>query len=370
MNDFVIDEDFLVAGELTELEQERILSRVMEQAGLKQPAARRGLSRKRTWTLALVAVMTLAFAGMAVAQFSLDRDFLGFFNASEQQAGALQQAGQEVMRQASDNGATLTVEQVVGDRRSLYVLLDFAAPAGTVLDADTYNWREAWLDLSESSSAGYYFENLPDDDPTDNHIRMLLCLNTESSLSGQQLSLNLGDLQGYYPEIMDYQVTTEGNWQISFTLDYTPSFRVIGQEAAIQLGSATAHVTELEISPISLAVTAQIDNPEGFAPPAGYVEPQGGSVAFDEGGSVAFDEGGSELAAGSFEIPVAERMSDFMGDLASLTVTLKDGSILETRSGGGHTDDSTAQMIFTFDRILDIEDIASVVYCGQELKLQ
>lgn len=361
MNNFVIEDEFLAEGDLTEMEQKRILNKVLAAAG-QQPEKKRGLSRKSIWTLGLVAVMTLALGSLALAQFSVSRDFFGFFNADERQATVMQQSGQEVMQQVTDNGATLTVEQVLGDKKSMYVLMDFAAPEGTVLDAESYDWQGAVVNLSESIGMGYYFENLPDDDPTDNHTKIMLCLDTERSLSGQTLNLDFSDLRKYDPEKFDYETVVTGNWKLAFKLDYTPQTQEISQTAEIMLGSTRARVTNLEISPFTMALTIETDNPEGFQPLAGYVEP--------EGGGVAYDADGNEVSYGYWETPVEVRLNDFLGDLDNLTVTLKDGTVLDTQGGGGHSEGNVSQEIFSFNRILNIDEIASIVYCGEELTLK
>lgn len=321
----------------------------------------RSMGRRRWLTFGLAAVLVLAMSSLTLAQFGLAPDFLRFFNAGEGGTGALQPSGQEVMQQASDNGATLTVEQVVGDRHSVYVLLDFLAPEGVVLDKDSYDWEDAWVNAEGSTGCGYYFEMLPDDNPADNHIRIMLCLSTNNSLQGDTLNLNLGNLRAYDPATYDYMTAVAGSWKLNFKLDYIPNYQVIDQDATIKLGEATARVESIEISPISLILDIDIDNPQGYEPLPGYVEPTGGGVAMDsDGNEVFYDYGDS---------PVEVRLGDFLGDLDNLVVTLKDGTVLDTQGGGGHTELDHSQIIFSFNRILNVDDIASVRYCGQELTL-
>lgn len=321
----------------------------------------RSMGRRRWLTFGLAAVLVLAMSSLTLAQFGLAPDFLRFFNAGEGGAGALQPSGQEVMQQASDNGATLTVEQVVGDRHSVYVLLDFLVPEGVVLDKDSYDWENAWVNAEGSTGCGYHFEMLPDDNPADNHIRIMLCLNTDNSLQGDTLNLELGSLRAYDPATYDYMTAVAGSWKLNFKLDYLPNYQIIDQDVAVKLGEATARVESIEISPISLILDIDIDNPQGYEPLPGYVEPEGGGVAMDaDGNEVSYDYADS---------PVEVRLGDFLGDLDNLVVTLKDGTVLDTQGGGGHTELNHAQMIFSFNRILNVDDIASIKYCGQELKL-
>ncbi len=361
--------DLLEPQEISAVEQQRILNQTMQhmQNGQNGPSRqstarsrRSGVPRRKLWVFGLAAVMLLAMSSLAVAEFALNKDFLGFFNAESGQLP--QQSGQEINMQDSNENGTLTVEQVVGDKQSVYVLLDFVAPEGVVLDGDGYQWDKAHVMLSQSTGAGYYFEELPDDDPADNHLRMMLCLQTNVSLKGQRIDLNLGGLKGYITEDMDYTQPLPGEWKLGFVLDYTPTSDVLPQNVDIKLGEATAHVSSLEISPFTIIVDVDVDNPEGYQPPAGYVEPQGGSV------EIADD--GTEKMIPYSESPVEIKISDLLADLDRFEVTLQDGSVLQTSGGGGNAELNHHQIIFSFNQLLNLEDIASIKYQGQELQLR
>lgn len=364
MEDYIMPNDFntdlLEPQEISAGEQQRILQQTIQNVRNEPRAPRRGLPRRRLWIFGLAAVMLLAMSSLAVAEFALNKDFLGFFHAAEGQLP--QQSGQEINMQDSNENGALTVEQVLGDSQSVYVLLDFVAPEGTVLDKDSYQWDQAWVTLSKSTGAGYYFEQLPDDNPADNHLRMMLCLQTGTSLKGQRLDLNLGGLKGYSSEAMDYTQQLAGEWKLGFVLDYTPTSEVLPQKVDIQLGEATVHVNSLEISPFTIIVDMDVDNPEGYVPPEGYVEPQGGGV------EMAAD--GTERMIPYSESPIEVRMGDLLGDLDFFTVTLQDGTVLETNGGGGHAEKNHHQVIFSFNQLLTVEDIASINYLGQELPVR
>ena len=338
--------DLLEPQEISAVEQQRILNKTMQhmQNGQNVPSSqstarsrRSGVPRRTLWGCGL-----------------------GFFNAESGQLP--QQSGQEINMQDSNENGTLRVEQVVGDSQSVYVLLDFVAPEGTVLNYDSYIWERAHVSLSESTGAGYYFEELPDDDPADNHLRMMLCLQTNVSLKGQRIDLDLGGLKGYITEDMDYTQPLPGEWKLGFVLDYTPTSDVLPQNVDIKLGEATAHVSSLEISPFTIIVDVDVDNPEGYMPPAGYVEPQGGSV------EIADD--GTEKMIPYSESPVEIKISDLLADLDRFEVTLQDGSVLQTSGGGGNAELNHHQIIFSFNQLLNLEDIASIKYQGQELQLR
>lgn len=353
--------DLLEPQEVSEVEAQRILNRTMQnvqaEAG-RQAKPRRGLPKRRLWVFGLAAVMLLAMSSLAVAEFAFKQDLLGFFNAEQ----LPQQSGQEINMQTSNENGTLTVEQVVGDRQSVYVLLDFVGPEGEALDKVSYSWEQAYVWLDKSNGCGYHFEDLPDDDPTDNHIRMLLCLNTDTSLKGQTLDLNLGGLRGYSVEDMDYTQRFEGEWKLSFKLDYTPISDVLPQDLDIQLGDATVHINSLEVSPFSMVVDVDVLNADGYVAPDWYEEPQGGGVEILEDGT--------ERMFSYAESPVEVKIGDLLGDLDGFKVTLKDGTVLETNGGGANSDKGHHQCIFHFSQLVQLEDIASVSYLGMALKLQ
>ncbi len=361
-NDF--NTDLLLPQELSDAEQQKILQQTLNRTapGTAAPrrAQRRGLPRRRMLVFTLAAVMLLVMSSLALAEFALNKDFFGFFNASNGQLP--HQSGQEINQQVTNNGATLTVEQVLGDKQTIYVLLDFVAPEGVVLAEGSYQWDQAYVWLSESKGCGYSFETLPDDDPTDNRVRMMLCLNADDSLQGQNVDLTLGDLKLYDIEKMDYTTVVVGEWKLSFKLDYTPSSQVIAQDLTIMLGEAEIQLISLEISPLTMILNLQISNAEGYVAPEGYVEPQGGGVEIlDDGTELRFDYADS---------PAEVKLGDILSDFDYFTVTLKDGTVLPTRGGGSNSDGSRYQIIFEFGEILNFEEIASINYMGYELKLQ
>lgn len=351
--------DLLEPQALSHDEEQRILQQTL-QRGQQTAASRRGIPRRKMWVFGLAAVMLLAMSSLAVAEIALKQDFFGFFNAESGQIP--QQSGQEVNLQAGNEAGTLTVEQVLGDSKTVYVLLDFVGPEGVALDKDMYQWDKAYVSLSGSSGLGYYFENLPDDNPTDNHIRMMLCLNADSSLQGQQMDLELGDLKCYDPDAMDYTQAVGGDWKLSFKLDYTPSSQKINQDLDIMLGEAMVHVNTIEVSPFTVILDLDVSNPEGYVAPEGYEEPQGGGVAIlEDGTEEPFDYADS---------PIEVRLGDLLSDLDYFKITLQDGTVLDTYGGGGSSEPQHYEIIFEFNHILDLDEIASINYLGQELKLQ
>ena len=97
-------------------------------------------------------------------------------------------------------------------------------------------------------------------------------------------------------------------------------------------------------------------------PPAGYVEPQGGSV------EIADD--GTEKMIPYSESPVEIKISDLLADLDRFEVTLQDGSVLQTSGGGGNAELNHHQIIFSFNQLLNLEDISSIKYQEQELQMR
>ncbi len=362
MEGYIMPKDFntnlLEPQGLSREEEQRILQQTLSR--VQQPAPRRGIPRRRMLVFGLAAVMLLAMSSLAVAEFALKQDFFGFFNAG---AGQIpQQSGQEVNKQVSNEAGTLTVEQVLGDSKTVYVLLDFVGPEGLALDQDMYQWDKAEVWLSKANGLGYSFESLPDDNPTDNHIRMMLCLNSGTSLQGQQMDLTLGDLKFYNPDDLDYTQVVGGEWKLSFKLDYTVSSSLIKQDLDIMLGEAKVHVNSLEVSPFTVILDVDVSNAEGYVAPEGYVEPQGGGVEIlEDGTEVPFDYADS---------PAEVKIGDLLSDLDYFTITLKDGTVLDTYGGGGNSEPGHYQIIFEFKQILNLNEIASINYLGQELNLQ
>lgn len=354
---------------LSESEQAQILQKTLTKAGLEvaaapapaAPAAKHHSRRnsRRSWTLGIACILVLAMTAVSFASAVLDKSFLDFLQIGEtEQQDLLTEMISNVSAEATDNGTTIRIKQVAGDSHSVYVLFDLTAPEGTILDKDYYPFSEAFVDITGGSSqGGYYFELLPDSDPQDNQISMILAYDSDSKLAGKTMRLHLKNLMTQKSEaelatIEDLPPMTEpgtagdaydinkilltGVWDVEFSLDYQDASRKFKpKDRDIELYGDTCKIKEVCYSPISAAITI-----------TGDAIRKADQVGFTNGDAAGAEQDG-------------------------IIVTLKDGSTVESKSTSTATKVEFFQSRYVvtcqFSTIINPNDIASISYAGKTI---
>ncbi len=391
MADFVADEADLAEAELSELEQERILSRVMADAGLRRET-RRGFSRKTMLAFCLVAVMTLAFGSMALANVVFDGRLAAFFGANEQQAEMLAGHSGTVLVSDKNAGGEITATQVLGDSHNIFVQLEVAAPEGTKLDAPWYLFQSAYASINGVNSMGYSFDLLADDDPADNRISMLLSLDASREIIGKTLKLQLHDL--YTGDADTEWTVAAGEWELDIPLNFTTLAENYHLTQPVQLATADGDIaiTDMEISPLTVNLSAEGEygkrlmllDPARAEELAGDDSVEAGKLA-----EVAVASFGGDTADGYSVVNVTTKESDEPVDVTlaaeadswsynlpldeditpdSLKVRLKDGTVVGCTGSGIGNDMGHVQLNFTLEKMIDLDNIAAVEFMGEELQ--
>src|SRR5690606_4003632 len=155
--------------------------------------------RFRPAVLAAVLAVCLTTTAFAAAYMGLDEAFIKFLNpVSDEQAQYLSNGAYVVDKKVVKKNGTLTIKQVIGDSNLTYVLMDFTAPKGTVLDAARYRFEHS----SISADDNFYsteFKVLDDGNPNDNKFSLLLSIMTKNSIAGQTAHFEFKDLQAADP---------------------------------------------------------------------------------------------------------------------------------------------------------------------------
>jgi hypothetical protein len=348
MLDFNIDErdfDFALIedSEITSEEKSGILAAVLNKAGLSKSeknafgVTKRRISFRKLLAFVLAAVFILALGSMAVANIVMDGNFADFLKpSSDEQAAVLNAGGAAMEREVKDNGTTVRTRQVVGDSHNLYLLFEVIAPEGMVLDKKQYFFANTLVSVEGVHGMGYYFENLPDDNDSDNKISMVLCLDSSKGVMDKTLCLDLSDLIYYTSEKDDCSVAVEGSWQLDIPLDYTDMSETYKINRVLQYKGQDLKILDMELSP--LAVNLKVKG-SLLAAAANYLS----ANSVDSAGLTGIDA------------------------LENLQLKLKDGSQVEMRSGGSSSNGIKMVLNYQFDRMIDINDIESISFCGQEI---
>jgi hypothetical protein len=99
--------------------------------------------RLRPAVLAAVLMVCLATTVFAAAYMGLDETFMKFLNpVNHEQVEYLSNGAYVVDKQVKNENGTLKIKQVIGDSNLTYILMDFSAPEGTILDAARYRFLE------------------------------------------------------------------------------------------------------------------------------------------------------------------------------------------------------------------------------------
>lgn len=247
--------------------------------------------------VALVAAVSLLIgAAGAVSLAGLSPEFRRLFGitdeAQAEQLGAL--LVEQTFADKNGTGAAITVREVVADQDRLYILMDFAAPAGTVLPAPergeglsaygywlggkrNENFDEAlsitlYADQACTQPAypdsgwGYHVEALEDADPTDNVIPLLAVMTTDRGLPEAARYCRMDHIFSLYTiEGGELKTVMDGmDIQAVIPIPGNTSY-AFGGRAPVKLGGTTMAVVEdLTVSPISLSMDLVIPDPDAY----------------------------------------------------------------------------------------------------------
>lgn len=219
--------------------------------------------------MAVAAMVAAVLCGSALAvSAGLDQRLLEFLGVTTaEQAETLITGAQAVNKTVKNAGSTLTVREVLGDRDNLYLLLNFTAPEGTVLDAYGYRFRQDSVTLdTQSDWKGIDYTKLEDDDPGDNSLDMVMHIKADHISKDGTVTLRLGDLEaasGYGEPYVP--VDLPGEWKLRFPLRCGDSSLTWEMRLPVTLCGQAAVVTEVSLSPLSVTVKGNGDTMEEAA---------------------------------------------------------------------------------------------------------
>lgn len=240
-------------------EEERIEIPIMETDKVTKTKKRRFSPQ----AVAAIAVAVAVLCGSALAgSTGLDKRLFELLGATTpEQAEPLIAGAQVVDKTVKNAGSTLTVREVLGDQDNLYLLLNFTAPEGTILDAYDYRFREdtVTLDARDSwQSIGY--TKLEDDDPADNSLDLVMHVKADSISKDGTITLRLGGLEaaaGYGEPYVSLEIP--GEWKLKFPLRCADNSFTRKMQIPVTLYGQAATVTEVSLSPLSVTVKGHGD---------------------------------------------------------------------------------------------------------------
>ncbi len=237
---------------LNENQKQQILQNITSTQEEKRPM-------KKSFIL-ILAVLTLTTATATTQSIPI----LGDLFQGDMMGIAINEA------QTNKDGYTMTITDILGDNRNLYVAWTIKAPEGTILDADGYGIFDTTVtfkedkDLFMSSSV----QQLPDTDKTDNQIEFVAHITgyreSEDSFLGNMMNLTIRELKEYRYGQGETILTKEKFNFKNVPLDYESEVLQIQPNEEVEILGTMANITKVEITPLSVIVKFEHENLIGF----------------------------------------------------------------------------------------------------------
>ena len=304
---------------------------VQNLATAERKCTRRGLPYRGLVAAAAAVSLLLGAAGAtSLAGVSpAFREFFGITTSSQEAQLSAEHPNLTFMDQ-NGSGAAITVNEIVCDQETVYVLMDFTAPEGTGLLSPerTEDGRDYWLGGREGDMNAVFFADaactqrvnprswssgffaVEDPDPEDQVIPLLLQVTADTALPAEAEYLQVDHLsslwvcQGGAP----MEVMKDLDFSLVIPLETTAKIYSFNGRCGVNLGGITPAVVEnLTISPVAVTMDLVIRDSEVYdAAHLGAGLPAGGKVLIlrAEIGSPALTEAFKERTIAYDDIPV------------------------------------------------------------------
>jgi len=308
---------------LTEMERKRIMTKVKAQVETKREPRR----WKRSAAVACVAVMALSVGAFGTTM--MDGGLADLLGGNDRGKEIISDMGTLFEDQSQNrNGYTVTLKQMIHDRNGCYVLLDVSQDDDAALKEGYYYFERTTVGLPDITRSGWFLDQPEAHDGQGDTVEMVLHYDAAEKVAGKTLRIQFENF-GYLDEAGEYVILGEGTWEFEVPVgkeDHTQTFR-LNQDVTFLRGDAekTITVDTLYLSPMSLTMMVS-DNYQST-------------------------------------------------DRREILVKLKDGSVMDFRSGGysaggmGRLFGNRTQVDYLFDYVIDPKEIAEIWFNGTKLEL-
>ncbi len=244
-------EDNLLDNEapLNKDEKQRILKMALDKIPVHKS---KKLSKKKLIVGILVATMMIGTVAMANEYFELKNNGLSNYLGIDKNNQQLNGAGVEVDKSVVNNDLKLTVKQTLGDKHSLYILVDIEI-SKDIRMVENAGFEEMHTRVENNASAGWSVSDLKDENPNDNKQSFIISYSTEGKLNNNDITLKFKDYGYYSSENNEFIPLVKGEWNISWKLDYKDVSKAITVNRFIITNDDKYFITKVNISPISVS---------------------------------------------------------------------------------------------------------------------
>jgi len=282
----------------------------------------------------------LATTAIAAAYMGLDDKFIEFLKpATHEQTQYLSNGAYVIDKQVKNKDGTLHIKQVIGDSNLTYILMDFSAPEGTILDAARYRFLENDITTDQSfRSVG--FKVLDDGNRNDNKISLVMSIVTQNSIAGENVHFKLKDLQAADPFPGIFETVIPGAWGTDFKLDFKEYSTTYEVNRGISMFGYKAMLKTISVSPISVSLKIESRSMKEIYKAAGPLQ----------------------------EIGPNQHLDNF-----PITIKYRDGTSETTELFNGmHLTENGTQLftIKTFENVINDKEIVSIVFFDKEIPIR
>lgn len=284
----------------------------------------------------MVGLTTTAFAAVYTG---LDEALIQFLKPSNKnQVVHMSNGAYTINKIIKNKQGSVAMKQVIGDSNLTYILMDFTAPKGTILNAARYRLHALINSNQSSYSTGY--EVLDDGNPYDNKISLVMNIMTDNSLAGQTVDITFRDLEAADPFPGIFETVVSGSWETSLKLDFKEYSTLHQINQAISLYGYKAILKTISVSPISITLKIESD---------------------------------SLKEINKFVFKSKEIGPNIYLDDLPITINFKDGTSETTRIFTGmsssHYVSNQLITLKTFDNVINDKEIESFVFFGKKIPI-
>ncbi|GBF72957.1 hypothetical protein PA598K_01236 [Paenibacillus sp. 598K] len=296
---------------------------------------------KRFKVILLVAVVTICLTttAWAAAYMGLDDMFRNYLKPNSEQTQALSNGAYVVDKQIKNKNGTLEIKQVIGDHHLTYILMDFIAPEGTLLDAARYRFADYDL-TTDQSYQSVEFEVVDDSHPSDNKISLVMSIFTKNSIAGQKVHFKVEDLQASDPYPGHFKTVIGGDWETELQLGFTEYSMLYEVNKKISMFGHEAILQSISISPISISLKIESSSMDVIHQAAGPLK----------------------------EIGLNQNLDDY-----PITIKYQDGTSETTSLLNGIHLSESHRYLFTvkrFEHVINDKEISSIVFFDTEIAIR
>lgn len=317
----------------------------------EQPVIHRVHRFPRIAAVGVAAALVLSIGAGATGVFkSASEAFAGVFGPTAD-TEVIDEIGHPIGASDTENGLTVTADAVLFDGYNYLISYTLEKEDGSAFDLKTnpdtglldLYWEDSSADVGTRSGGFIGSSWFYDENPDDNAIQYVETMSYDDAVqSGCTAKITLTNLRDYSEDSQNPVLLTKGTWHLKFKLDAENCSKEFPAGQKLSINGKSAVLDKLVLSPIGYNIAYTVDD----------------EVQFE--------------SAASGEEPSSTRntWADFTGEQF---LTLKDGTVIDLASGGSmDPEDGQTHCIRqgTFDRIIPLEDMASLTIGGISIPIE